>query len=210
MEGSTLLDGTKTATYVAGYMFLGNEYEYTSAQLNLRCKENELVASLVGDSDLLTREQAEAEAEIKFYFKVADEVMPVEGSILDARYVRDTARLHNAPKLFDFLQKHQGLSAQVQLPVARTGVPEVRELSLVKLEEVVDLILATCGPLKKWNLAQETELGDTDNISPDQFDLDTFVSLGVAKALVEKMIVEEQIPLEKIIEALTPIVEDTP
>ncbi|MFY0623753.1 MAG: hypothetical protein JXQ89_18885, partial [Pelagimonas sp.] len=51
---------------------------------------------------------------------------------------------------------------------------------------------------------------DTDNISPDQFDLDTFVSLGVAKALVEKMIVEEQIPLEKIIEALTPIVEDKP
>ena len=147
-EGSTLLDGTVTATSVRGYMFHGKEY-VTSSQVSLICRNNKLLMHIIGDSDLLTKEKAQESPTIEFIFKAGSKLATFKASI-ENEYSSDWARVHNGTDLLDFLRFYDGGSAKVQLPVARTGIPEVRRLSLKNFAKTTDLILATCGPLDAW------------------------------------------------------------
>ena len=148
-EGSTLLDGTVTATSVSGYMFSGKEYESTSSRVSLKCEDSKLLMHIVGDSDLLTKEKAQESPTIEFIFKAGSKLATFKASI-ENEYSSVWARVHNGTDLLDFLRFYDGGSAKVQLPVARTGIPEVRRLSLKNFVKTTDLILATCGPLDAW------------------------------------------------------------
>jgi hypothetical protein len=148
-EGSTLLDGTVTATRVSGYMFSGKEYESTSSQVHLECEDSKLLMHIIGDSDFLREKKAQESPTIEFIFKAGSKLATFKATITNA-YSRDWARVHNGTDLLDFLRFYDGGSAKVQLPVARTGIPEVRRLSLKNFVKTTDLILATCGPLDAW------------------------------------------------------------
>ena len=148
-EGSTLLDGTVTATRVSGYMFSGKEYESTSSQVHLECEDSKLLMHIVGDSALLTKEKAQESPTIEFIFKAGSKLATFKATIV-SEISSNWARVHNGTDLLDFLRFYDGGSAKVQLPVARTGIPEVRRLSLKNFVKTTDLILATCGPLDAW------------------------------------------------------------
>lgn len=207
--GSTLLDGTKTATYVAGHMFLGKDYEMTSSQLSLRCVEDELVMDIIGNSDLLTKAKAEDDPTIEVLFKVGSELVSFEATIVSLDWGRERARVHNGPGLMEFLRQHDGDAAQVQLPVASTGIPEVRKLSLENFRETTDLVLATCGPIEVWEIAAAAPLAETENSEPTSdaapMDLETALSVGIAKKLVEELIRNQKVSIEEIVEALGPL-----
>ena len=149
-EGSTLLDGTVTATSVSGYMFSGKEYESTSSQVSLECRNNELLMYIIGNSDFLGRKKAQESPTIEFIFKAGSKLATFKASIIVSGYSSDRARVHNGTDLLNFLRFYDGGSAKVQLPVAKTGIPEVRRLSLKNFVKTTDLILATCGPLDAW------------------------------------------------------------
>ena len=157
-EGSTLLDGTVTATRVSGYMFSGKEYESTSSQVSLKCRNNELLMHIVGDSDLLTKEKAQENPTVEFIFKASSKLATFKATIESGSYNRESARVHNGKKLLEFLWPHDGSFAQVQLPVAKTGIPEVRKLSLVNIVKTTGLAITTCGPLDAW---------EPDKITPE-------------------------------------------
>lgn len=208
-EGSTLLDGTETATYVAGYMFSGKEYEFTSSQVNLRCMDEELVMNIVGDSDLLSRDTAEKSPTIEFVFKVGEDLVSFEATLENPKWARESARVHDGPKLLEYLRWHDGQIARVQLPVAKTGIPEVRELSLENVVSVSDVILNTCGPMEVWNFSNIGAGGNTEQ-KPEKddeppMDLETALSVGLAQKLVEVLIKEKGIELEQIVQALEPL-----
>lgn len=211
-EGSTLLDGTETATYVAGYMFSGKEYEMTSSQVNLKCEDNELLMHIVGDSELLTKEKAQENPTIEFIFKAGSELTSFKATIENVDYGRTRARVHNGPGLLEFLRRHAGGSAQAQLPVARTGVPEVRKLSLKDVVKTTDLVLSTCGPLEAWELIEAAQETPTEVPSPSTdeppMDLETSLSVGLAKKIVEELIGNQDVTLEQIVEALKPLMNE--
>lgn len=208
-EGSRLLDGTETATYVAGYLFSGKEYELTSAQINLKCLDKELVMSVVGDSDLLTKAEAQNNPTVDLIIKVGPELASFKATIESVDYGRQRARVHNGPGLLEILRQHDGSSSQVQLPVARTGVPEVRELSLENVVKTTDLALSTCGPLKVWEVAETAAVSPTEeptaSTNEPLMDLEAALSVGVAQKLVEELIRNQDVTFEQIVEALKPL-----
>ncbi len=208
-EGSTLLDGTETATRVAGYMFSGKEYEMTSSQVLLSCEDQQLEMIIVGDSELLKKEAAEENPNVDFMFKAGDELISVQATIESVDWNREQARVHNGPGLLEFLRKYDGGSAEVQLPVARTGVPEVRKLSLENIASTTDLVLATCGPLKVWEAAETAkvepaEKPEVPSNKPPQ-DIETALSVGLAQQIVETLIADNGVTIEQIVEALEPL-----
>lgn len=209
VEGSTLLDGTETATYVAGYMFSGAEYEYTSSQINLRCIDETLEMSVIGDGDLISATKAEQNPTITFVFKVGEELVSFDAAVDNPRWSRERARVHEGPQLLEYLRQHDGESVQVQLPVARTGVPEVRKLSLENVTAVTDLILATCGPLETWGPpegdAVESVATEKARANETPIDLETAISIGLAQKVVETLIKEKGVKFEQIIQALGPL-----
>lgn len=213
--GSTLLDGTETATYVAGYMFTGkDDYEFTSAQISLRCVQRELEMNIVGDSNLLTREEAQSSPRVEVLFKVGDELAAHEATVEYVEWSTDLtrARIHAGPELIEFFRKHDGGSAQVQLPVAMTGVPEVRTLSLESVVEVTDLILATCGPINAWrpnNIRPPGPMATPEGTSEQpEVSLEDMVAIGMAKQVVETLIRDQNVSLEDIVEALSTLTID--
>ena len=147
-EGSTLLDGTVTATGVYGRMVSGKGYD-RSSRVGLRCEDSKLLMHIVGDSALLTKEKAQESPTIEFIFKAGSKLATFKATIV-SEISSNWARVHNGTDLLDFLRFYDGGSAKVQLPVARTGIPEVRRLSLKNFVKTTDLILATCGPLDAW------------------------------------------------------------
>ena len=147
-EGSTLLDGTVTATGVYGRMVSGKGYD-RSSRVGLRCEDSKLLMHIVGDSALLTKEKAQESPTIEFIFKAGSKLATFKATI-ESEISSNWARVHNGTDLLDFLRFYDGGSAKVQLPVARTGIPEVRRLSLKNFVKTTDLILATCGPLDAW------------------------------------------------------------
>lgn len=207
-DGSTLLDGTETATYVAGYLFLGKDYEFTSSQINLRCVDEELVMSIVGESDLLTKAKAQANPTIDFILKVESELASFKATIENVDYNRARARVHNGPGLLELLRVHDGSFSKVQLPVARTGVPEVRKLSLENVVKTTDLVLSTCGPLEVWEVtATVTPTKEpTTSTSEPPMDSETTLRVGLAQKLVEELIRNQNVAFERIVEALEPLV----
>ena len=213
-EGSTLLDGTKTATYVSGYMFSGKSYETTSSQINLRCKNSELLMYIVGDSDLLSRETGRNNPTIEFSVKAENEVTSFSATVESVDYGRERARVHNGPELLEFLRRHAGKSAQVQLPVARTGVPEVRKLSLIDIAKTTDLALSTCGPLETWELIKAAPETPMEAPSPlagkPAISFETALSVGLAQKIVEELIGNQDVTLEQIVEALKPLMTEQP
>ena len=209
-EGSVLLDGTETATYVAGFMFSGKEYEYTSAQINLRCTDKGLVMFVVGDSDLVSRSELQTSPTLEFVSKAGEDLISFEATV-ESKYDLETARVHEAPGLLEFFRQHDGSKSQVQLPVARTGVPEVRTLSLENVIKTTDLIISTCGPLERWEFMetstapQESEAGDAEEKEP--MDLQAMISVNAAKLIVEDLLVNQDVTLEQIVEALKPLAD---
>ena len=147
-EGSTLLDGTVTATGVYGRMVSGKGYD-RSSRVGLRCEDSKLLMHIVGDSALLTKEKAQESPTIEFIFKAGSKLATFKATIV-SEISSNWARVHNGTDLLDFLRFYDGGSAKVQLPVARTGIPEVRRLFLKNFVKTTDLILATCGPLDAW------------------------------------------------------------
>lgn len=208
LDGSTLLDGTETATYVAGYLFSGKDYEFTSSQINLRCVDEELVMSIVGDSDLLTKAKARANPTIDFIIKAGSELASFKATIGNVDYSLERARVHNGPGLLELLRLHDGSSSQVQLPVARTGIPEVRKLSLENVVKTTDLVLSTCGPLEVWEVAATLTptKEPTTSTSEPPIDLETTLRVGLAQKLVEELIRNQNVAFDKIVEALEPLV----
>lgn len=213
-EGSTLLDGTETATYIAGYMFSGKEFEMTSSQVKLTCEDNELLVYVVGDSDLLTERKAQENPTIEVIFKAGSELTSFRATIENVNYGRERARVHNGPELLEFFRRHAGGSAQVQLPVARTGVPEVRKLSLKNVVKTTDLVLSTCGPLEAWELTETSTETPSEVPSPSAdepaLDLETALSVGLAKKIVEELITNQDVTFEQIVEALKPLKDEPP
>ena len=213
-EGSTLLDGTETATYVAGFMFSGKEYEFTSAQVNLMCIEKQLVMSIVGDSDLLAKAMADADPTVEFIFKVGSDLISTKATIESVEWDRERARVHDGPAILKFFRQHDGNSAQVQLPVARTGVPEVRNLSLENVVETTDLVVATCGPLEVWE-ATKTEAANpkkepTGSADKPPMDLETELSIGLAQKIVEKLMRDQNVTFDEIVKTLEPLANMPP
>lgn len=211
-EGSTLLDGTETATDVAGYMFVGKEYEFTSAQLNLRCRENELQMAVVGDERFLSKEDAISEPNIEIVLKVGETIVKAFAAIENPSQFSslDRARVKNGPALLELLRQNDGGEAKVQLPVARTGVPEVRKLSLVNIVEVTDRIMKTCGPLNVWAPEKAVELVPlVETPAPQEpLDLDVAVTVGLAEMLVKELVVNQGVTLDELVQALEPLVAD--
>lgn len=208
-EGSTLLDGTKTATYVAGHMFSGKEYEYTSAQINLRCIDGELVMSVVGDSGLLTKAEAETNPTIDLMIKSGDDLASFKSTVDAENWLRDRARIQDAPGLLEYLRQHDGGSAQVQIPVANTGVPEVRTLSLENVVAASDLALSTCGPLQRWEPAAAEGVAEESAVSDQPpTNLETEISVGIAKKAVEEIIRSKGVAFEQVMEVLKPLLEE--
>jgi len=148
-EGSTLLDGTVTATGVSGPMVSGKGYD-RSSRVSLECVDSKLLMHIIGDSDFLTKEKAQESPTIEFIFKAGSKLATFKATIVNEIIMGNWARVHNGTDLLDFLRFYDGGSAKVQLPVARTGIPEVRRLSLKNFVKTTDLILATCGPLDAW------------------------------------------------------------
>ncbi|MBR9822627.1 MAG: hypothetical protein GYB51_16710 [Rhodobacteraceae bacterium] len=212
-EGSTLLDGTETATYVAGYLFSGKDYEFTSSQINLRCADKELVMSIIGDSDLLTKAEAQNNPTVELIIKLGSELASFKATIENVDYGRERARVHNGPELLELLRQHDGSSSQVQLPVARTGVPEVRKLSLENVVKTTDLALATCGPLKVWEVTETAAVNPLEEptASTDEppMDLEIAVRVGMAQKLVEELMRNRDVTFEQIAEALKPLANMT-
>jgi hypothetical protein len=204
-EGSILLDGTEAASIVAGYMFSGEEYEVTSSQIRLACSEGTLEMDVVGDSDLLTREQFAVDPVLDVMVKAGPNVETFKASV-PSEYGLTRARIHDGPRLLDLLRTHDGSAekAKVQLPVARTGVPEVRSLSLENVKVTSSVILATCGPLDMWTPDPPVEV-----VKDEELELDSMTSLSVsiAKKIVETLIVEQGVTIEAITEALKPLKE---
>ena len=211
-QGSTLLDGTETATYIAGFMFLGEDYEFTSSQVNMRCIDEELVMNVVGDGDFITKSKAQENPTINFVFRIDTELVSFDATIENVDWGRERARVHNGPGLMDLLRQSDGRSAQVQLPVARTGVPEVRKLSLENVTKTTDLIVATCGPIETWTKAEPAAAAvDIESAVPldeTPMDLETAVSVGLAKKVVEELIRNQGISLEQILNALKPLTKE--
>lgn len=209
-EGSVLLDGTETATYVTGFMFSGKEYEFTSSQINLRCTDEGLVMYVVGDSDLVSRSELQTSPTLEFVSKAGEDLISFEATV-ENEHALTRARVHEAPGLLEFLRQHDGSKAQVQLPVARTGVPEVRTLSLENVIETTDLIISTCGPLETWEFVETStapqagEAGDAEEKEP--MDLQTMMSVNAAKLIVEELLVNQDVTLEQIVEALKPLAD---
>lgn len=204
-EGSTLLDGTETASRVSSHMFSGKEYETTSAQILLSCMEGALEMDVVGDSDFLTRDQFVVNPVLDIMVKAGPDVETFSASV-PSTYNLSHARIHDGPRLLALLRTRDGDTekAKVQLPVARTGVPEVRSLSLENVEATSDVILATCGPLEMWT-PDGPVIEDKDE--EPALDLMTRLSVGVAQKIVETLIVEQGVTVEEITEALKPLID---
>lgn len=202
-EGSTLLDGKETASRVSGHMFSGKEYEYTSSQMLLVCEEGALQMEVAGDGPMLTREQFAANPTLDIMVKAGSDVETFSVSV-SSKYNLEIARIHDGPRLLALLRNNDGdtVKAQVQLPVARTGVPEVRSLSLENVVSTTDVIIATCGPLGMW-----TPDGPVAEVKDEEpaLDLTKGLSVGVAQEIVEVLILEKGITIEAIVEALKPL-----
>lgn len=203
LEGSTLLDGTETASRVAGYMFSGDEYEWTSAKMLLSCEEGVLQMYVVGDGDLLTSQQFAESPVLDIMVKAGPMVETFSASV-SSKYNRQRAQIHNGPRLLELFRANNGRAenAKVQLPVARTGVPEVRSLSLESVKTTTDVILSTCGPLDVWvddqNIAEVKDGEREPNFMND-------LSVAAAQKVVEALIVEHGATIEEIAEALKPL-----
>jgi len=209
LEGSTLLDGTETASYVAGYMFSGKEWEATSSQISLRCVEGNLQMNIIGDSDLILFESAEENPTIEFLVQAGSDLTSFNASVNpEQRYNLVMARIHEGASLIRFLTKHDGTSAKVQLPLAKTGGAEVRELSLENFKATTEVIINTCGPIAQWQPQKLEASPAVQPIDDAELDFETALAIGIAQELVETLILEQGVPYEQVIEALGKLVDE--
>lgn len=204
--GSKLLDGTETATSVGGHMFSGTEYEFTISQVQLICREGEILMRVIGDSDIKMRDEIEVDPTINLMVKAGSEVENFKATITN-QFSLEVSRVHDGPRLLDLLRRHDGSKdkAQVQIPVALTGIPEVRSLSLENVVDATDLILATCGPLEMWMDQPEIEIGP--KTEETEMDLKTSIAVGLAQQVVKTLIVDDGVSLEEITKALKPLID---
>ena len=209
LEGSTLLDGTETASYVAGYMFSGKEWEATSSQVSLRCIDGNLQMHVIGDSDLIQFEAAEENPTIEFLVRAGSDLTSFNASVNpEQRYNLDMARIHKGASLVRFLAKHDGASARVQLPLAKTGGAEVRELSLEDFKATTEVIINTCGPIAQWQPPEPEASPAVKLIVDAELDFEIALAIGIAQELVETLILEQGVPYEQVIEALGKLVDE--
>ena len=208
LEGSTLLDGTESASYVAGYMFSGKEWEYTSSQISLRCADGNLQMHIVGDSDLIRFESAKENPTVEFLVQAGSDLTSFKASVNPESIHLEQARIHEGASLIRFLARHDGTSAKVQLPLAKTGSAEVRELSLENFKATTDVIINTCGPIAQWQPPQPEASAAIQPIDDAELDFETAIAIGIAQELVETLILEQGVPYEQVIEALGKLVNE--
>ena len=208
LEGSTLLDGTESASYVAGYMFSGREWEYTSSQISLRCADGNLQMHIVGDSDLIRFEAAEENPTVEFLVQAGSDLTSFKASVNPESIQLEKARIHEGASLVRFLAKHDGSSARVQLPLAKTGGAEVRELSLEDFKATTEVIINTCGPIAQWQPPQPEASPAIQPIDDAELDFETALAIGIVQQVVETLILEQGVSYEQIIEALGKLVDE--
>jgi hypothetical protein len=213
-KGGTLLDGTETTTSVAGALKLeDNGWSASTAKIGLKCSEGAPEMYVLSDTNFVKIDPRGSSTPIKIGFKADNEIVSFDAIVPHPSILPTYALFQDRLALLEFLRKYDGGSAQVQFPVARTGIPEVRNLSLEKVIETTDKLLATCGPLKTWELEEEPVVSDisaektTEDTNDTLLDLSTQLQLRIIFKVIEKMVETGKVTPEEVAQSLATLAE---